>query len=107
MGFLMPPHPLKNFEIKEYYQIELRFNGAFSRDNLPKKIKDGAYINMQMLAHLGLLYFVTEVKLFILLMSVVGAPVGIASASFTLIVSLTTGIIKITEYNEKKKKEKA
>ena len=109
MGFLMPPHPLKNFEIKEYYQIELRFNGAFSRDNLPKKIKDGAYINMQMLAHLGLLYFVTEVKLFISLMSVVGAPVGIASASFTLIVSLTTLIIKkllrITR-NKKKKHDK-
>ena len=42
-------------------------------------------------------------------MSVVGAPVGIASASFTLIVSLTTGIIKkllrITR-NKKKKHDK-
>ena len=33
--FLTPPHPLTNFEIQEYYQNELRFNGVFSRDNLP------------------------------------------------------------------------
>ena len=39
----MPPHPLTNFEIKKYYQNELRFNGVYSRDNLPK-IKHGAYI---------------------------------------------------------------
>ena len=40
----MPPHPLTNFEIQEYYQDEPRFNGVFSRNNLPKKIKDGAYV---------------------------------------------------------------
>ena len=39
----MPPHPLTNFEIQKYYQNEPRFNGVYSRDNLPK-IKDGAYI---------------------------------------------------------------
>ena len=44
MGFLMPPHPLTNFEIHRYYQNEPRFNGVFSRNNLPKKIKDGAYV---------------------------------------------------------------
>ena len=27
-----------------YYQIEPRFNGVYSRDNLPDKIKDGAYV---------------------------------------------------------------
>ena len=27
-----------------YYQNEPRFNGVYSRDNLPNKIKDGAYI---------------------------------------------------------------
>ena len=41
MGFLMPPHPLTNFEIQKYYENEQKFNGVFSRDNLPKKIKDG------------------------------------------------------------------
>ena len=44
MGFLMSPHPLTNFEIQEYYQNEPRFNGVFSRNNLPLKIKDGAYL---------------------------------------------------------------
>ena len=44
MGFLMPPHHLKNFEIQKYYQNEPRFNGVYSRNNLPKKIKDGAYV---------------------------------------------------------------
>ena len=38
--------------------------------------------------------------------SFVGAPVGIASASFTLIFSLTTGILKKL-LNITKKKEKA
>ena len=32
MGFLMLPHPLTNF------------NGAYSRNNLPKKKKDGTYV---------------------------------------------------------------
>ena len=44
MGFLMSPHPLTNFEIQEYYQNEPRFNGVYSRNNLPNKIKDGAYV---------------------------------------------------------------
>ena len=39
----MSPHPLTNFEIQKYYKNESRFNGVYSRDNLPK-IKDGAYI---------------------------------------------------------------
>ena len=40
----LPPHPLINFEIQEYYQNEPRFNGVFSRDNLPNTIKNGAYV---------------------------------------------------------------
>ena len=35
MGFLIPPHPLTNFEIQKYYQNEPRFNGIYSRNNLP------------------------------------------------------------------------
>ena len=38
------PHPLTNFEIQEYYQNEPRFNGVFSRDNLPNSIKNSAYV---------------------------------------------------------------
>ena len=41
---LIPPHPLTNFEIKEYYENKSRFNDVYSRDNLPKTIKKGAYV---------------------------------------------------------------
>ena len=41
MGFSILPHPLTNFEIQNYYQNKPRFNSVFSRNNLPKKIKDG------------------------------------------------------------------
>ena len=34
---------MKNFEIQKYYQNEPKFNGVYSRNNLPK-IKDGAYV---------------------------------------------------------------
>ena len=40
----MPPHPLTNFEIKKYYQNEPRFNGVYSRNNFPKKIKGVTYV---------------------------------------------------------------
>ena len=54
MGFLMLSHPLTNFEIQKYYKNEPRFNGVFSRNNLPKKIKDGTYvINLDEYADLG------------------------------------------------------
>ena len=50
----MPPHHLTNFEIQRYYENELRFHGVFSRNNLPKKIKDGAYaINLDEYADVG------------------------------------------------------
>ena len=39
----MQPHHLRNFEIQKYYQNEPRFNGVYSRNNLPK-IKEEAYI---------------------------------------------------------------
>ena len=37
-NLLIPFHPLTNFEIREYYENEPRFNGVYSRDNLPAKI---------------------------------------------------------------------
>ena len=58
---LIPPHPLTNFEIKDYYENEPRFNGVYSRDNLTKTIKNGAYVinldeyDMHMFVHIGLL----------------------------------------------------
>ena len=54
MGLLMLPHTLTNFEIQKYYKHEPRFNGVFSRNNLPRKIKDGAYvINLDEYADVG------------------------------------------------------
>ena len=40
----MPPHPLTNLEIQKYYKNEPKFNGVYCRDNLPDKIKNGAYV---------------------------------------------------------------
>ena len=40
----MLPYPLTNFEIQRCYQNEPRFNVVFSRNNLPKIIKDGAHV---------------------------------------------------------------
>ena len=39
----MPPHPSANFEIQKCCQKEPKFNGVYSRNNLPK-IKDRAYV---------------------------------------------------------------
>ena len=36
-------HRLTNFELQKYFQNEPKFNGVYSRNNLPK-IKDGAYV---------------------------------------------------------------
>ena len=50
----MPPHPLTNSEIQKYYKNEPQFNGVFSKNNLRKKIKDGAYIiNLDEYANVG------------------------------------------------------
>ena len=79
MRFFIPPHPLTNFEIQKYYKNEPRFNGVFSRNNLPKsnfiecnsikKIEDGAYIiNLEKYANVGtqwIVYFKKKMKLFI------------------------------------------
>ena len=43
VGFLMPPHPLTNFEIQKCYQSKRKFNITYSKDKLPK-IKDGTWI---------------------------------------------------------------
>ena len=51
---MIPPHPLKNLEIQAYYQNGPRFNGVCSRDNLPRKIKDGAcVINLDEYSDIG------------------------------------------------------
>ena len=44
LNSLLPFHSLTNTEICEYYKNEPRFNGVYSRNNLPNKIKKGAYV---------------------------------------------------------------
>ena len=44
LNSLLPFHPLTNIEISEYYKNEPRFNGVYSRNNLPNNIKKGAYV---------------------------------------------------------------
>ena len=44
LNLLLPFHPLTNIEINEYYKNEPRFNGIHYRNNLPNKIKKGAYV---------------------------------------------------------------
>ena len=39
----MLSYSLTSFKIQKYYQNKLKFNGVYSRNNLPK-IKDGAYV---------------------------------------------------------------
>ena len=41
---LLPFHPLTIIKINEYYINEPRFNGVYSRNNLPKKIKKGVHV---------------------------------------------------------------
>ena len=59
---LLPFHPLTNIEISEYYASEPRFNGVYSRNNLPK-IKKGAYvINLDEYENTGMHWIALFVK---------------------------------------------
>ena len=44
LNSLLPFHALTNIEISEYYASESRSNCVYSRDNLPKITKKGAYV---------------------------------------------------------------
>ena len=59
----MPSHHLTNFQIKKYYQNEPWFNRVYSRDNLPKRLKDWAYvINLHEYANVGTYWIAFYVK---------------------------------------------
>ena len=68
---LLPFHPLTKFEINEYCITEPRFNGVYSGNSLPKKIKKGAYvINLDEYENTGthwIALFVKTMKLLILI----------------------------------------
>ena len=76
----MQPHPLTNFEIQKYYENKPRFNYCTTFNYIDK-------ILIFIIAKSSGVCIISSV-------SIVGAPVGIASASFTLIFTLATGIIK-------------
>ena len=47
----------------KYYENESRFNGVYSRDNLPNKIKDGAYvINLDEYSDIGTHWIALYIK---------------------------------------------
>ena len=47
----------------KYYENESRFNSVYSRDNLPNKIKDGAYvINLDEYSDIGTHWIALYVK---------------------------------------------
>ena len=52
MEFLVLPHPLTNFEIQKYYHNQPRFDGVYSRDNLPK-IDEAYVINLDEYSDIG------------------------------------------------------
>ena len=58
----MLPHPLTNFEIQKNDQNEPKFNGVYSRNNLPK-MKDELYvINLDEYKSIGTHWIVLHVK---------------------------------------------
>ena len=65
-------HPLTDFEIQKYYENEPIFNGVFSRDTLPKTIKNTAYvISLDEYADLGTHWIALFCKKLKLLISIV------------------------------------
>ena len=54
---------MNNIEINEYYKNEPRFNGVYSRNNLPKIIKKGPYvINLDEYTNIGTHWIALFVK---------------------------------------------
>ena len=76
-------------KIENYFIEEINQRKSCSQ-KLNKYVTPFDYINKVLVV----LSATTAGVLFISFTSIIGAPVGIASASFTLIFSLTTGIVK-------------
>ena len=92
------------YEMKDYFNLETRERKAMTK-NLRKYITAFGYIDKTLIV----LFATCEEVSIISFACVIGAPAGIASASFTLVFSLTTGIetklLQITR-NKKKKHDK-
>ena len=94
----MSPYPLTNFDMQNYYQNEPRFTGVYFRDNLPKAEDLGQ--------PLIVLYVTTASISITSFATVIGAPVGMASASVSPEFPIFTGIVKKPLKTIRHKKEK-
>ena len=68
--FLVPLHCLGNIEITKYFNYKHKFNGVYSRENLPR-IKDGAYVinlNDKVKEPIGFHDLLTETQLYTLIL---------------------------------------
>ena len=69
--FLFPIHSLSNIKTTNYFNYEPRFNGVFSRNNLPR-LKDSAYVinfdGKKIHKHMGFHYLLTEIQFYTLLL---------------------------------------
>ena len=87
-------------KIKEYFNSEIQERKTMSK-KLSKYIAAFDYIDKTLIVlsatSAGIIFFFT---------SVIGIPAGLGSASFTLVLSLTTGIIKKLSKVTRKKKKK-
>ena len=110
------------YEMKDYFNLETRERKAMTK-NLRKYITAFDYIDKALIVlfatceEVSIISFEnTRVKLtlaipaeevsIISFASVIGAPAGIATASFTLVFSLTTGIVtKLLEITRNKKEK--
>ena len=89
------------YEMKDYFNLETRERKAMTK-NLRKYITAFDYIDKALIV----LFATCEEVSIISFSSVIGAPAGIASASFTLVFSLTTGIVtKLLEITRNKKEK--
>ena len=89
-------------KIKDYFYSEIQVRNTMSK-KLNKCIADFDYIDKTLIV-LSARYGGISIISFT---SVTGIPAGLASASFTLIFSLTMGIIKIFLKITRRKKKKA
>ena len=53
---------MTNFEIQDYFKDEPRFNGVFSRNNLPKLIKGAYIVNLDHIENTGTHWVVIFIK---------------------------------------------
>ena len=88
--------------IDNYFIEEINRKKSYSKE-LNKYVKTFDYIDKILIVLSG----TTRGVLIISFTSIIEAPVGIACASFTLIFSLTTGIVKKVLNITRKKKEKS